>query len=540
LIVTQYAPPTLVPTTDTGVTLSDKMNGALAALYSTHAGAAAPPSPVDGQIWMDTSGIGGSPKIVLMKSRQEGAWVTMGTLNLTANSYVVTGGLSTAGGTLTGTLLFVDGTTGAPGIAFAADTNTGIWRVASDQIGMSTGGVERFRITTTQIIGNIPIRGPAGTVAAPALQVTGSSGAGMYSGGTNSINMAANGILVANWAGGLITHYVSTTITGAGATLNIVATSGQGGIEIGGVTGSYIDLKAPASDDFDLRIATSGTGGNIQTVGDLSLLPGSQILRMGPALYIQEQSGVLSTIVSFRDNTGASERANITYDAVNNNFGFTNVLTGKWLSLRGDGRAQFNGELLATGLRGGPSDAGTLLTWGGVHWLNFNWNDPTGTFYIRLDESVQFAVPYSSNLKVIQNSGVALQTTQIDGTMGYINYDTISDMRLKTNIELATVDVLKGLRSLPIVKFRWNEKAQAMDPTKQEQPNVPVGIIAQELQKIAPRLVTSARLSTAEGEIDYLIPDYKGMVPYLIRSIQQQSDIIDALTARIAALEAKT
>ncbi len=38
---------------------------------------------------------------------------------------------------------FTDGTVGAPSIAFSADSNTGFYRVTADQIGVSTGGVQR-------------------------------------------------------------------------------------------------------------------------------------------------------------------------------------------------------------------------------------------------------------------------------------------------------------------------------------------------------------------------------------------------------------
>ena len=38
-----------------------------------------------------------------------------------------------------------------------------------------------------------------------------------------------------------------------------------GRIEIGGSNGGYIDLKAPASDDYDLRIITSSGGNEITT-----------------------------------------------------------------------------------------------------------------------------------------------------------------------------------------------------------------------------------------------------------------------------------
>ena len=46
---------------------------------------------------------------------------------------------------------------------------------------------------------------------------------------------------------------------------------GHAQIELGGSSGAYIDLKSPFTDDYDLRIISSGTGGTIQTSGNANL-----------------------------------------------------------------------------------------------------------------------------------------------------------------------------------------------------------------------------------------------------------------------------
>jgi hypothetical protein len=65
------------------------------------------------------------------------------------------------------------------------------------------------------------------------------------------------------------------TALSAGSTLTInnTASSTYGTIEISGTSGAYIDLKSPSSDDFDLRIITTGTGGQINAAsgGTVSL-----------------------------------------------------------------------------------------------------------------------------------------------------------------------------------------------------------------------------------------------------------------------------
>ena len=57
-----------------------------------------------------------------------------------------------------------------------------------------------------------------------------------------------------------------------GGQLNVTSSSGLGRIELGGSGGGYIDLKAPASDDYDMRFIVSQGGNEITTAsGDLKI-----------------------------------------------------------------------------------------------------------------------------------------------------------------------------------------------------------------------------------------------------------------------------
>lgn len=76
-----------------------------------------------------------------------------------------------------------------------------------------------------------------------------------------------------------IANHDDITVDGSGnvtvpGLLNVVKSSGFGAIEIGGTSGAYIDLKNPASDDYDGRIITTGTSLNLTTnagVGAINL-----------------------------------------------------------------------------------------------------------------------------------------------------------------------------------------------------------------------------------------------------------------------------
>lgn len=58
-----------------------------------------------------------------------------------------------------GAVLVPSGTVSAPGIAFIEDTNTGLYRVSADKVSVSTGGVDRLIIDST----NVTADGAAGS-----------------------------------------------------------------------------------------------------------------------------------------------------------------------------------------------------------------------------------------------------------------------------------------------------------------------------------------------------------------------------------------
>jgi hypothetical protein len=93
-----------------------------------------------------------------------------------------------------------------------------------------------------------------------------------------------------------------TTVTG---TLSVNRpTSGYGGVEVGGSSGGYIDLKSPFSDDYDARIIyTAGTNLNLTTVAADE-----------PILLRQGNSTRLSTTATGIDVTGTATMDGLTVD----------------------------------------------------------------------------------------------------------------------------------------------------------------------------------------------------------------------------------
>jgi hypothetical protein len=105
-------------------------------------------------------------------------------------------------------------------------------------------------------------------------------------------------------------------------------------------------------------------------------------------------------------------------------------------------------------------------------------------------------------------------------------YNTTSDQRLKENIVDAP-SAIDLINSVKIRSFDWKETGFHVD----------YGVIAQELNEVAPDAVSEG-IDNEDGTIKQSWGvDTSVLVPALIKSIQEQQTIINDLKARITALE---
>jgi hypothetical protein len=535
--VTQFAKPTLVATTDDGVTLATKFNGAMGALFSSHGGASAPPSPQEGQPWLDTSGATASPPVVRFKLFQSGAWWTLGTLNLQTGVYTVSGALSTGGGILTGPLLFPSGTANNPGIAFSGDENTGIWRPGADLMEFAVGAQGVMRLQTRSG-GLIQVN--------QGLDILGRTRIGWFAAQSSNAQLELNKAAIANSA--VITgmqsgvkhwtmelgdgttgrsDFVLSRYNDAGAYVSSpfminratgeVSISGElranGGahtpwLEVGADSFAYIDLKVPQSADYSMRLSTgSGGGGAINAIGSLGLHCSNQI--------------------------------------------DMSVGNGVWAVLSPGGAFICSHQIRAPRLAGGPNNAGALNSWNGDNEVCFRWQDDMLAF--RIDGVVDRMIATSTNARDLGYAGGTGGPTGISlngWDNGMINLfgiyvDAISDARIKKDIVPTTVDALTVLKSVPVRSFQvkadvvhhiggigLTPEQRAARPASNDTP-VPIGFVAQELMPLIPEAVT-VRQQGAESPLpmDLHQINQTMLIPYLVRAIQQ-------LEARIAVLEAR-
>ncbi len=110
-------------------------------------------------------------------------------------AYAGLSNLTTDGTNITvgGTLSFPLGSAGSPSLYPGTDTNTGIWSPAADTVAISTGGSERFRITSSGLVG-IGTSSPAALLQTAAGTATANTAPIKLTSGTNLTTAEAGAI----------------------------------------------------------------------------------------------------------------------------------------------------------------------------------------------------------------------------------------------------------------------------------------------------------------------------------------------------------
>jgi len=113
-----------------GSSFRSDLNNALSAIVSQNSSSTEPATKYSYQYWVDTSA---TPALIKQRNAANDAWITLGEVD--------------------GQLLIADGTNAKPGIAFAADINTGLKRDAADQISLVTAGTQALTILSDGKVG---------------------------------------------------------------------------------------------------------------------------------------------------------------------------------------------------------------------------------------------------------------------------------------------------------------------------------------------------------------------------------------------------
>jgi hypothetical protein len=111
------------------------LNNALGAIATNNSGSTAPTTTFAHQWWLDTST---TPNTLRIRNADNDAWVVVGTVNQTDDTFVFTPAAGSAS---------------APAYSVTGDTNTGIFFPAADTIAFAEGGAEAMRINSSGNVG---------------------------------------------------------------------------------------------------------------------------------------------------------------------------------------------------------------------------------------------------------------------------------------------------------------------------------------------------------------------------------------------------
>ena len=152
-------------------------------------------------------------------------------------------------------------------------------------------------------------------------------------------------------------------------------------------------------------------------------------------------------------------------------------------------------------------------------YVSYNGSSPNNTtqnFYYATDSS-------ATRFYVRSNGGISNFSA---------NNTNLSDLREKTNISLAG-DYLAKICAIPVKTFNY------VDQNLEEDDGLNLGVIAQDVQAVAPELVTESDWGTKE-EPKMRLSIYQTDLQYaLMKCIQEQQAIIEQLRADVETLKAK-
>ena len=209
-------------------------------------------------------------------------------------------------GGMTATFKIADGEAAAPGIAFTGDTNTGLYRIGADNVGLSVGGTKVLDASATAVASAQPVKLPDGTAAAPALTFTSDPNSGLYSAGADQVGIAVNGVNAATFAASTLTLAGTLAVGSLPASNTAVSTS----------CGNFSTTSASLTDVTNLSAAITTSGRPVLVMlisdGTGSSTYVSDAAQVGHIAILRGASKVADWIIQ---STGAVPIAFIHFDA---------------------------------------------------------------------------------------------------------------------------------------------------------------------------------------------------------------------------------
>jgi len=173
----------------TGSDVRADLNRNLDDLHSTASGTTPPPAAGSaiGKLWVNTST---TPDTLCIKT---GTGTTAGNYTTLGNIAANFGHAVSASPTFTGNIGFPAGSSASLPIRNSADTDTGIYFGATNELDILAGNTDVHTFTSTASEPKLPLRGTNGSNSAPSLSFSADTDLGLYRSAANTLSITTGG-----------------------------------------------------------------------------------------------------------------------------------------------------------------------------------------------------------------------------------------------------------------------------------------------------------------------------------------------------------
>jgi len=392
----------------------------------------------------------------------------------------------------------VDGSAATPAIR-GTDANTGIFFPAADTIAFSEGGVEAMRIDSS---GNVGI-GTASPNASYKMSITGNS-ASIYSGILFTDTNAGGGVFSIYGESAALKFRDSS----AGATRMVIDSSGNVGI---GTT--------PSAWGSSVKAVQLPWGCAIFNIGSGDVAVTQNAYFDNPNFKYASTTGIGSSV--YRQIDGTHRWSYAASGTAGNNITFTEAM-----------RIDSSGNLLVGVTSGNYHRFDKNLN---GDWCfnirNFGNSSPYGLY-------VQYpsASPNGSSSEFIYCGDSTTVRMSVHSNGGIVNYSgnnvNLSDRKEKTNFSPAG-NYLTKICAIPVQTFNY------IDQNLEEDDGLTLGVVAQDVQAVAPELVMESNWADKDQEPKMRLSIYQTDLQYaLMKCIQELKALVDTQASTITQLQA--
>lgn len=390
-------------------------------------------------------------------------------------------------------------------------------------------------LSKVHIVGNVKV---SGIVTATAIDVgTLNLGVGIVTSGTVTIlggsNLIYSGVGTINSLVsfvGIITNLTGTAVTYT----NLTATNGSV-TNLSGTGVTYTNITGTSGTITNL----SGTG---VTYTNLTATNGSVTNLSGTGVTYTNLTSTNSSVTNLTGTAVTYTTSNFTNLFATNSYLVTGIVTNiSGSTINYSGLSTFSGVKIQSGIVTAASGIVTyygdgsnlqnvptsiqiqaegIVLGSGVTAFNFtntsggvSFTPNTATINVGGASGSSGFVQYKNSVGVFSGSSnftfdVATSSVSVAGTCSAANFNSTSDINLKDNVETIS-DALNIVSNLRGVNFTWKKNGAPS-----------VGVIAQEVEKVLPQLVTSGDPKTV---------NYDGIIGVLIEAIKELKDEINNL-----------